>query len=90
MDFMRHGSSLTLIAVGAILMFAVRADPGVIDLHVVGFILALIGGLGMFVNHVTWERRRQAAELPVPMDLTTDPENPQRTWVHTQHPSATE
>lgn len=87
---MRHGSSLALIAVGAILMFAVRADPGIIDLNVVGFILVLIGGLGMFVNHVTWERRRQAAEQPVPMDLTTDSENPQRTWVHTQHPSATE
>ncbi len=87
---MRHGSSLTLIAFGAILMFAIRADPHVIDLRVVGFILVVIGGLGMVVNQKTWERRQQAAQMPVPMDLTTDPEMPSRTWVHTEHPSATE
>ena len=87
---MRHGSSLTLIAFGAILMFAVRADPDIIDLQVVGFILAVIGGLGMAVNQSTWERRRQAAQMPVPTDLIGESEMPSRTWVHARHPSATE
>jgi hypothetical protein len=84
---MRYGSSLTLIAVGAILMFAVRAEPRVLDLHVVGFILVLVGCLGMFVNHVQWERRRQAAATPP--DVTIDPEDT-GTWVHTQHHSSTD
>ncbi len=44
------GSSLFLIAVGAILKFAVTATVAGIDLQVVGVILMVIGVLGLVVS----------------------------------------
>lgn len=65
---MRFGSSLTLMTFGAILVFAVRKEPSVLDLDAVGLILILVGGVGMAVNHYVWERRKEAADLPLPWD----------------------
>lgn len=36
-------TSLLLLTAGAILLFAVRAEPGFLDLHVTGLILILVG-----------------------------------------------
>jgi len=53
---MTIGSSLFLIAVGAVLKFAVTADLAGVDLQVVGVILIIVGlaglvlGLGMWVS----------------------------------------
>lgn len=65
---MRFGSSLTLMTFGAILIFAVRKEPSVIDLDAVGVILILVGLLGMAVNHYIWKRRKEAADLPFTWD----------------------
>jgi hypothetical protein len=73
---MRLGASLTLITIGAILMFAVRADSSWLDIQMVGLILALVGIGGMIANHIVWERRKQAAAMPRPMDDMLDPEMP--------------
>lgn len=44
------GASLFLVAVGAILTFAVTAEVQGIDLDVVGIILMIVGGLGVLFS----------------------------------------
>ena len=44
------GVSLFLLAVGAILTFAVDAELAGIDLDVVGIILMIVGGLGLLLT----------------------------------------
>jgi hypothetical protein len=44
---MTIGASLFLIAVGAILKFAVTASVAGINLHVVGVILMIVGAVGL-------------------------------------------
>jgi len=41
------GFSILLLAVGAILVFAVHATVAGLDIHVVGWILMIAGGLGL-------------------------------------------
>jgi hypothetical protein len=48
------GVSLLLIAIGAILAFAVSAAVNGVDLHVVGWILMIVGGLGLIVSLIFW------------------------------------
>jgi hypothetical protein len=51
------GSSILLIALGAILDFAVSTQVSGIDLQTVGVILMIVGGLGLIVSMVnfnTW------------------------------------
>jgi hypothetical protein len=49
--------SLILIAVGAILAFAVNQDPDpAVDIDVVGWILMLVGLLGLVLSLLLWER----------------------------------
>jgi hypothetical protein len=49
--------SLILIAVGAILAFAVHQDPNPpVDVDVVGWILLLVGLFGMLLSLLLWER----------------------------------
>jgi hypothetical protein len=47
---MTTGASLFLIAVGAILNFAVTAELAGIELQTVGVILMIIGGLGLVLG----------------------------------------
>jgi hypothetical protein len=64
---MTIGTSLLLIAVGAILKYAVTADVSGIDLQTVGVILMLVGILGLILSLLytfVWSdtaRRRRAA-----------------------------
>jgi hypothetical protein len=49
--------SLILIAVGAILAFAVHQDPNPsVDVDVVGWILMLVGLAGLLISLFLWER----------------------------------
>ena len=49
--------SLILIAVGAILAFAVHQDPGAsVDIDVVGWVLMLVGLVGVLLSLFWWER----------------------------------
>ncbi len=53
---MRIGSSLFLIAVGAILYFAVTATLAGIDIQIVGLILMVIGVIGFVLSLVLANR----------------------------------
>ncbi len=44
------GTSIVLIAVGAILKYAISATPDFIDLQIVGTILLVIGILGLVIS----------------------------------------
>lgn len=49
--------SLILIAVGAILTFAVNQSPGAaVDIDVVGWILMIVGVVGILLSLLLWER----------------------------------
>ena len=49
--------SLILIAVGAILAFAINQDPGAsVDIDVVGWILMIVGLVGLLLSIFWWER----------------------------------
>lgn len=56
---MRIGGSLLLIAVGAILTFAVTKQVNGIDLQAVGVILMLIGGVGLLISLILASTRRR-------------------------------
>ncbi len=47
---MTIGASIFLIAVGAILKFAVTATVANVDLQVVGVILMIAGGIGLLIG----------------------------------------
>ena len=57
---MKIGSSLALICVGAILAFAVTATPSFFNLHTAGWVLMLIGVIGLLIPGRTagWLGRR--------------------------------
>ncbi|GAA4439843.1 DUF6458 family protein [Phytohabitans houttuyneae] len=61
------GACVFLIAVGAILTFAVDATVGGLDIDVVGWILMGAGVLGLVVTMMIWGNRRRTvvAEEPV-------------------------
>jgi hypothetical protein len=73
---MRIGQGLTLITIGAILAFAVRKDSDLVDIQVMGLILMVVGAAAIIANQKVWERRREAALLPQPMDDTLEPDLP--------------
>jgi hypothetical protein len=81
---MKIGSSLALIGVGAILAFAVTATPSFFNLHTAGWVIMLIGVIGLLLPNRTvgWLGRRvlvrrsypgrQAERVPVSY-VTRDP-----------------
>jgi hypothetical protein len=56
---MKTATSLTVIAIGAILAFAVTASPGFLNVQVVGWILMATGAIGLALsrNNREWLRR---------------------------------
>jgi hypothetical protein len=61
---MNLGASLFLIAVGAILRFAVTADLAGIDIQVVGTILIVIGVIGFAIAMYFMISHRGHGEVP--------------------------
>lgn len=59
------GVSIFLIAVGAVLALAVDDSISGVDLSVIGWILVLVGVLGLVVTLVVWAPRRRRAARPV-------------------------
>jgi hypothetical protein len=57
---MKYGTGLLLIGVGAILAFAVTTNTSVVNLHTAGYVVMLIGILGMVLPRQTagWVGRR--------------------------------
>jgi hypothetical protein len=63
------GASIFLIAVGAILAFAIEYHVSGLDISVVGWILMVVGALGRVVTMVIWApRRRQSSGRPEQYD----------------------
>jgi hypothetical protein len=54
---MRLGTAIVLLALGAILTFALRVDVSGIDLQVVGWILMIAGALGIVLELAVWAPR---------------------------------
>ena len=49
------GVGVFLLAVGAILAFAVHVDAGsAVDIHTIGYILMAAGGLGIVLSMIFW------------------------------------
>ena len=67
---MALGTSILLIAVGAILKYAVTADVDFIDIQTVGTILLVIGILGLILSLILIFTRRQS----VPDEVVRDRE----------------
>jgi len=66
---MRVGSSLFLIAVGAILYFAVDADISGLEISTIGLILMIIGIIGLVISFFLLNRSRAVVrERPVVRD----------------------
>jgi hypothetical protein len=57
---MKTATSLTLVAIGAILAFAVTAQPSFFSFHVTGWVLMVVGAVGAVVPRrgYGWLRRR--------------------------------
>jgi Flp pilus assembly protein protease CpaA len=60
------GTSLFLIAVGAILKFAVTAHVAGIDLQTVGVILMIVGGVGLAIGLWLYMRGRTTTTVSPP------------------------
>jgi Flp pilus assembly protein TadB len=63
------GGSIFLIAVGAILAFAVNAQIGWLDINVVGWVMMIAGLFGLVLTMWFWQsRRRTVVAAPVADD----------------------
>jgi hypothetical protein len=54
---MRLGTAIVLLALGAILTFALRVDVSGLDLQIVGWILMIAGALGIVLELAVWAPR---------------------------------
>jgi hypothetical protein len=65
---MTIGTSLFLIAAGAILKYAVTTNVEGIDLHTAGLVLMIVGGVGLVLG-VYFLARGRATDVPPPPPL---------------------
>jgi hypothetical protein len=86
---MRTGIGLAVIAVGAILAFAVTTNTSVFNLHVAGWVLIIVGILGitiprrgygwvgrrLFVRQARWRPGNRVEEVVYPTDVNRNPAN---------------
>jgi hypothetical protein len=56
---MRIGGSLFLIALGAILKFAVTANVNGVDIGTIGVILMIVGAIGLVISLIWMSTRRR-------------------------------
>jgi hypothetical protein len=67
--------SLIVIAAGAILTFAVTRTATGIDLHAVGWILMIVGGIGLVLSIAMWERLLGPPQRREPERRYPDPDD---------------
>jgi Domain of unknown function (DUF6458) len=87
---MRIGASLFIIAIGAILTFAVTDNLSGVNVHVVGVILMLVGIVGLVLELMLWgPRRRTTVITRTPGDSFFDPNfvEPHTTYVEHTDPA---
>ncbi len=66
---MGTGTSIVVIAAGAILRYAVSATTKGVNLHTVGMILMVVGAIGLVLSLIFWNswggvRRRAVIDTP--------------------------
>ena len=69
------GTSLLLIAVGAILKFAVNADISGVELSTIGVILMVVGVIGLLISLFFLTQQRDRAVVSTTRDVPRDREN---------------
>ncbi|MCW2542325.1 MAG: hypothetical protein JWN95_4050 [Frankiales bacterium] len=75
---MTFGASFLLIAVGAILKFAVTDNVNGIDLGMVGVILMIVGAAGLLLSLILMTTRRRTDVITRPGRTTyVEPNDPQ-------------
>jgi len=70
-DMLRHmgiGTSLFLIAVGAILYFAVNADISGLEISTIGIILMIVGVIGLLISLFMVSSARRGTDRTVVRD----------------------
>jgi hypothetical protein len=70
------GVSIFLIAVGALLVFAVEYQLGWLDVTAAGWVLMVVGVLGLLLTLVLWGRRRAASRVVERRDYEDGPGPP--------------
>jgi hypothetical protein len=70
------GASIFLLALGAILAFAVDFQISGLDINVIGWILMAVGVLGLVLTLVVWAPRRRNAAVVQERRYVEDPNNP--------------
>lgn len=70
---MRIGASLLLIAIGAILKFAVTKHFSGINIQTVGVVLMIIGIVGLVFELILWGTRRRTTVIQSPAAPYVDP-----------------
>jgi hypothetical protein len=80
------GASILLIAIGAILTFALNVQVGWLDLDVVGWVMMLAGAIGLIFTTMIWGPRRRRAvvtrdtvDSADPLDRPVEPVPPRTT-----------
>lgn len=75
------GGSIFLIALGAILAFAVEANLGWLDINVVGWVLMVAGLAGLLFTLWFWQNRRRTTTVVQPTErvVPVQTERPQQT-----------
>jgi hypothetical protein len=66
------GASIFLIAIGAVLTFALDINVGGVNLDVIGWILIIAGVLGLIMTTLIWGRRRTVVAPPVEDRVVTE------------------
>ncbi len=64
------GASIFMIAVGAIITFALDIRVGWLDLDVVGWVLIVAGVLGLVITMMVWNGRRRTVVTSAPTTTT--------------------
>jgi len=66
------GVSVFLIALGAILTFALDLQVGFLDIDVVGWILMVAGVIGLVVTMIIWGGRRRSVVTTEPTEYRVE------------------
>ncbi|HEY6737430.1 MAG TPA: DUF6458 family protein [Actinopolymorphaceae bacterium] len=66
---MSLGSGIFLVALGAILAFAVRRDLGWLDIQVVGGVLIVTGIVVLVMTFAVWNKRRRGGTVTQSREL---------------------
>ena len=78
---MRIGASLFLIAIGAILKWAITAHIDGVNLGVVGVILMIVGIIGLLFDLALWGTRRRTVVTRRPgATYVSEPGDPIERW----------